>query len=379
MKILTGIDVPFNPFGGSLICTDDWYSHLPSDIEVRYLALPPTSNKKWWSINDVVLLDIKKSRTPDGFMDYVAQLKVLVQKQIEDFEPDVIHCQHLNYGLSRAIAEIETDIPRIGICHGTDVQIATSSIFFKDNLTKICNAMDMLIFPNQTMAADFFSIYGKNTPYVISPLGIPDTYFEHNSKNTLPDTSRPLKLLYAGRLLAWKGADIAVESMAYTKHSVTVTVIGNEDETGYLKTIDNIVSKHALDDRITFRPQLSREDLLNEFINYDAIIFPSRSLEAFSLTVVEAQAKGLPVIFNPGGGITDTVGDSGIRITDNTPRGVAKLIDKICDNPSLLNDARSRGYDNAAKYKLSASRERLFTISRELINNKPSDINGKRA
>jgi glycosyltransferase involved in cell wall biosynthesis len=367
MRILTGIDVPFNPFGGSLICTDDWYSDLPDDVEVRYLTLPPTVNEKWWSIKDVVLLDVEKSRTPDGFMDYVEKLKILLQEQINDFKPDVIHCQHLNYGLSRAIAELETDIPCIGICHGTDVQTATGNAFFKDNLIKICDAMDMLVFPNQTMADDFFSLYGKKAPYIISPLGIPDEYFDITPRNALLNTDRPLQLLYAGRLLAWKGADIAVESMAHITHDAKLTVIGNEDQAGYVDMMHSTVREYKLEDRVTFRPQLSRKELLDEFINYDVIILPSRSLEAFSLTVVEAQAKGLPVIFNPGGGITDTVGESGIKISDNSPKGVAKLIDELCENPTLLYEARSRGYDNAVKYKLSSSKERLFSISRDLL------------
>ena len=43
MKILTGIDIPFHPFGGSPIICNDWYSDLPDDVEVKFLALKPTN------------------------------------------------------------------------------------------------------------------------------------------------------------------------------------------------------------------------------------------------------------------------------------------------------------------------------------------------
>lgn len=368
MKILTGIDVPFQPFGGSLLVADDWYSNLPDDVEVRFLTLqPPAGQEKWWNIKDVVFLDIEKTRDPAGYMDYVSKLKELVEQQIDDFKPDVIHCQHLNYGLSRAIAEIETGIPRIGVCHGTDVQIATSIPFFKENLVRICDQMDLLLFPNQTMTDDFFAVYGKEKAYEINPLGIPDKFFDAVPRTLTYDGTRPLELLYAGRLLAWKGPDIAVESMQYVTHDVNLTVIGNEDQAGFKQQMLEFVRQNGLSDRVAFHDQLPREQLLDKFSKYDVIIFPSRSLEAFSLTVVEAQAKGIPVVFNPGGGITDTAGDGGIRITDNSAQGVARLLDEICQDPDLLRKVQTRGYQNAEKFRTSISQKNLFALSQELI------------
>lgn len=368
MKILTGIDVPFQPFGGSLLVANDWYSNLPDDVEVRFMALPPPAGvDKWWDIKDVVFLDIDKKRGIEEFPGYLAQLTAAVQEQVDDFQPDVIHCQHLNYGLSRAFAEIETDIPRVGICHGTDVQIATTSLFFKDNLTKICDAMDLLVFPNQTMTDDFYAVYGKEKAHQINPLGIPDTYFTDIKRELTYDGKRPLELLYAGRLLEWKGVDIAVESMKYVHSDVRLTVIGNEDQTDYKQHMLDFVRDNNLANRIMFRDQLPRDELLDEFSQYDAIIFPSRSLEAFSLTVVEAQARGIPVIYNPGGGITNTVGNGGVRITDNTPTGVAELLDDICQTPAQLTDSQAKGYQNAEKYRASSSQKNLFSISSDLI------------
>jgi glycosyltransferase involved in cell wall biosynthesis len=367
VKILTGIDVPFRPFGGSLLQANDWYSNLPEGVEVRFLTLPAPKTEKWWSIEDVVMLDIEKARTSEGFMDYVETLKELVKEQIEDFKPDVIHCQHLNYGLSRAIAELDVSIPKIGICHGTDVQIATSSSFFKDNLEYICDRMDLLLFPNQTMTDDFFATYKKEKPYKINPLGIPDAFFDATPRRLSFEGKGIFNLLYAGRLLGWKGADIAVSSLKYVKNDIHLTVIGNEDQAGYKNEMQDFVTRNNLQNKVVFKDQLPREQLLHEFSHFDAIIFPSRSLEAFSLTTVEAQAKGLPVIFNPGGGITDTVGDSGIKILKNDPRGIAQLLDDIYKHPEKLKDIQTRGYLNAAKYTSSQSQKNLFTLSQSLI------------
>jgi glycosyltransferase involved in cell wall biosynthesis len=109
---------------------------------------------------------------------------------------------------------------------------------------------------------------------------------------------------------------------------------------------------------------------MRAFADYDIVVFPSRRLEAFSLTVVEAQAKGLPVIINPGGGISDTVGDSGIRLQACTPQSLAATLDSVYENPRLLMELQAKGFDNAAKYKLSASKKRLLDLSAELIARK---------
>jgi glycosyltransferase involved in cell wall biosynthesis len=368
MKILTGIDVPFQPFGGSLLCANDWYSNLPADVEVRFLTLPPPAGiEKWWTIEDVAMLDIEKVYAPEAFRGYVDKLKVLVQQQINEFKPDVIHCQHLNYGLSRAITELQLDIPLIGICHGTDAQIATQYPFFKDNLDYICDNLDLLVFPNETMKNDFFEVYGKEKPYTINALGIPDKYFKPASHSAVFNGKNQLKALYAGRLLSWKGADIAVKSIKFVSNDISLTAIGNEDQKGFKAQLLSFVEENQLGEQVSFRDQLPRDELLEAFLDYDVILFPSRSLEAFSLTVVEAQVRGLPVMFNPGGGITDTVGGAGIKITENTPEGVAKLLDHLYQNPETLEKVRMRGYENAEHYRVSASQQRLLTLSKELI------------
>lgn len=368
MKILTGIDVPFQPFGGSLIVCNDWYSNLPNDIEVRFLTLPsPAGVKKWWTIRDVVFLDVEKKRGVEEFPAYVKKLSLAVQQQIADFKPDIIHCQHLNFGLSRVFADLKTDTPRIGICHGTDVQSAAGHPFFKENMRIICDAMDELVFPNQNMANDFFALYGKTRSYVINPLGIPDKYYRHTPRPVSFNGSRPLEVVYIGRLLHWKGADIAVKAMAQVRHDMRLTVIGNEDQAGYKAEMQQFIAEHGLGDRVTFQDQLPRDVLMEALDRFDVAVFPSTGLEAFSLTVVEAQAHGLPVVAAPGGGIINTVGKGGLILRGYTPELFAKALDALYEQPERLTELQQKGYQNAENYRLSRSQHNLWNLSHKLL------------
>jgi glycosyltransferase involved in cell wall biosynthesis len=271
----------------------------------------------------------------------------------------------LNFGLSRAFVEIKSDIPKIGICHGTDTQVAQKYDFFKNNLIEITDQVDHLVFPAKNMMSDFFEVYEKEKPFSIFPHGIPNRFFDSHE---LHQQEKTLRLLYAGRLNTYKGADIAIESLSYVNTDVTLNVIGNEDEPGFMDKLKEIVHNNSLEDVVSFYPQISREELIEKYSQYDAILIPSRYLEAFSLTSIEAQSRGLPVIYGNGGGISNVVGDSGYLIEDNRPQTLAKIIDEININRDLLGELRNKGYSNAENFRLSNQIKSLLELSTKLIN-----------
>lgn len=371
MKIITGIDIPFNPFGGSPIIVDDWYSSLPNDIEVLFLTMTPTQGK-WWSMKNVHFLQTPKTKDSELYPAYIRELTKEITEIIARFKPDIIHMQHLNFGLSRAFAnQQDINIPKIGICHGTDVQIAESNPFFMENMIQIANSASHLVFPAKNMADDFFKNYRSEIPYTIIAHGIPDKAFQKLLQHVKGKT---LKLLYAGRLNHYKGADIAVEALAHIKAKASLDIIGGEDESGYVEKLLQIIQSNNLTDIVKITPQINRKDLWSRFSDYDAILIPSRELEAFSLTAIEAQAHGLPVIYGDGGGIVDVVGKSGIRVHDNNPVTLAKILDRIAENPKILRKYRNLGLNNAKQYKLSNQIFKLLELSQKLCQKKKAKI-----
>ncbi|OJH35968.1 glycosyltransferase family 4 protein [Cystobacter ferrugineus] len=370
MRILTGIDIPFVPFGGSPLLCNDWYSELPPDVQVRFLTLaPPEGVDRWWTMEDVHFLDALKARTPEGFDVYVQQLRREVARHVAEFRPTLIHCQHLNFGLSRAFAEEAVDIPKVGICHGTDVLSAIQSEFFLANMQAIRTRMDVLFFPTRHMAEDYFSVDPCELEHVVLPHGIPDRLYAPRSAEVerRPGKTPTLRVLFAGRLTPWKGADIAVSAMRYLSEDVHLTVIGGEETPGYLEQMRAETSAHALEARVRFEGHLPRETLVERFSEFDIIVIPSRRVEAFSLTAVEAQARGLVVVCASTGGITDAVGESAVRLRENTPEVLAEALGRLRDEPSLRDVYRTRGYHNAERHRMSVIRPRFFTLSQEYI------------
>ena len=134
----------------------------------------------------------------------------------------------------------------------------------------------------------------------------PDAIAERQT--TKPDG--PLRIVFAGRLLALKGIALALEAVARVP-GVVFTIIGDGP---FGKPARKLVEKLHLGDRVHFRPPMKRPDLIREYAAHHALIYPSFH-DSGGFVVIEAMAQGLPVIcLDCGGpGIAVTTG-CGVKV-----------------------------------------------------------------
>lgn len=353
-KILTGIDLPFQPSCGSMILCDDIYSNLPNGFEARFLGLKDNtnSNYSWSSIKDIRLYDIDKVFDENKYDDYVEKLRNNIECEMKDFIPDIIHIQHLSFGMALAFSQIKTNIKKVAICHGTDIFFAKESAFHKNNVKTVCNASDLIIFPTFELYKNFKDIININIEdkVKIIPWGIPNDSIKIK-KIRLKDKTI-FKLLYAGRITENKGVDVIIESLRYLPDNYLLTIIGNGP---YENNVKELVNKYNLNARVSFFPFSTRQDLQNSFQEYDVVIIPTKYIEAFSLTAIEAQQKGLPVVYSKISGLIEVVGDSGIPFIANNPIDLSNVLKKNFKNKNdkLYKNLIIRSIDNAKIYNIN--------------------------
>lgn len=359
MKILTGIDLPFIPNCGSMILANDLYSDLPDGIEVRFLALFPSVPKNWSSIKDVQLLKIKKETDPKNYPAYVNLLAKEIEKQVKDYKPDVIHIQHLSFGMALAFSNI--DLPKLAICHGTDIQFALQNEFHKKNVINIYNKSQMIVFPTHKIFDEFTELTVYRDKSVIIPWGIP------NDICTMLPNKIPLskKILYAGRLDENKNVDTIIKAMRYINPTISLAIIGEGDQKD--KLID-LTKEYNLESRVSFIDFLPRQKLWDKFKEFDVAIISTKKIEAFCLTAVEAQAHGLPVIYSRTNGLIEVIGKSGVSFEAQNEKGLAEAINKLLHNERLLQEYSTLGKDNAQRFRISKTRNAFINISENLIN-----------
>lgn len=107
------------------------------------------------------------------------------------------------------------------------------------------------------------------------------------------------RFVFAGRLVDFKGCDLAIRALAATDRRVTLDVIGDGPERPMLELL---AADLGIADRVGFLGWFTAgEATLAQFAHYRALVLPSLA-EANGIVVQEAMALGLPVIALDWGG-----------------------------------------------------------------------------
>ncbi|CAM5603725.1 hypothetical protein Sdia_36800 [Streptomyces diastaticus subsp. diastaticus] len=111
---------------------------------------------------------------------------------------------------------------------------------------------------------------------------------------------------------------------------------------------------------------LRRPQLWKTFTEHDLLVMPSTTLEAMGLVTLEAQACGLPVLYQPVPGLSEALAASALATDFTHTAALAREIERRRTAPGLLPALRQSGYTNAARYPLSATARALDDLGRQL-------------
>ena len=149
--------------------------------------------------------------------------------------------------------------------------------------------------------------WGLTQPIVILPNGIDDsllrktivvnTKLDFKAKYNIKNDSKIL--LFLSRVHPFKGLELLLESILAIKehfrNSDWVFVIAGPDELNHTKKLKSIVNNQNIEDIVKFvGPQYNNDKYLS-IDSADCFILPSKG-ENFGIVVIEALARGIPVI-----------------------------------------------------------------------------------
>ena len=122
---------------------------------------------------------------------------------------------------------------------------------------------------------------------------------------------RAWEFVTVGRLVPYKGMDLAIEALATVDGTSRLTIIGDGPER---KRLLSIASRLNVSDRVSFTGWLPQQELAARLRSSQAFLFPT--LREFGGGVaLEAMASGLPSIIVDYGGPAELVdGDCGIKV-----------------------------------------------------------------
>lgn len=133
------------------------------------------------------------------------------------------------------------------------------------------------------------------------------------------------RLVYIGRLSPEKGVDVLLRALAWTSEPITLSVVGDGPERGYLERLSATLS---LEERVRFEG--FQTDVAARLGAAHALVLPSRS-EGLPMTMVEAMAVGRPVIATAVGGVPEAHDPAlgGALVAPEDPGALAAALDSF--------------------------------------------------
>ncbi len=158
----------------------------------------------------------------------------------------------------------------------------------------------------------------------------------HGLKGSLGLEGEEKVLIYAGRLVGWKGVRFAVEAVGHPllrELPVKLLIVGDGPERGRL---EELASRMGVRERVIFHGFVPHHELPAYYSIADIGVYPSIGDEAFGISIAEAMACGRPVVASHIGGIPEVVGTEetcGFLVSPTSSEEIARKINLLVRNP----------------------------------------------
>ncbi len=149
----------------------------------------------------------------------------------------------------------------------------------------------------------------------------------------IPDDER--LILFLGRLIPRKGADLLIEALPQIAgDKLKLVIAGPEGENGYVAFLRDKARRLGFSQRVLFPGPLYENLQKEAFVDATAFALPSR-YENFGNTAAEAIACGTPVVVSDRCGIAPLVDQRAGLVTAYNSIAVAQALNQLLNSPTL--------------------------------------------
>ncbi|NUK85553.1 glycosyltransferase family 4 protein, partial [Streptomyces lunaelactis] len=252
--------------------------------------------------------------------------------------------------------------PRIAFVHGTDLLHAEKHTTQLRVLRETASAADAIVVPTGAMADRLLKLAPKTDRRKIEkiPWGIPDRLLTSPPPRPARRPTSHLRILFAGRLSSEKGLEPLLQAVSATR-SVELSIAAPRAQFLDLAPVVRQLGVH-----VRYLGWFRRPQLWKAFADHDVLAVPSTTLEAMGLVALEAQACGLPVLYQPVPGLSEALSGTGLATDFTNPTTAAHNLHRLRTTPGLLEMLRASGRTNAARFPLSSTATAITALGRQL-------------
>lgn len=319
--------------------------------------------------SDVVFYNLSQNQ----LKEYEEEFRKVLEEEIENFKPDIIHTQHI-WIWSSIVTEY--NLPTAITSHGSDMMgynIDNSFGVYCEKAIENCDKIITISKKNNEVVLENFP-QAKNKSITLKN-GY-DTQIFHLKNLKKQEVLKGFNInkdykkivLYAGRLTENKGIDVLLNAANIYEDEDTITIIAGGG--GLLGDLKKQSSELNLKN-IAFVGDQTQENLSKLYNIADVLAVPSR-VEGFGLVAIEALACGTPVVATNKGGMTDFINDKvGALVDVEDEVMLGKEISKILNGNRTFNRLELSQYAQN-NYSQEAVINDLINIYKDIIDNKNS-------
>lgn len=198
---------------------------------------------------------------------------------------------------------------------------------------------------------------------------------EKTSSEAEKSDAKAVNLLFVGRLVPYKGADILLKAISRLEPSVLnnifLTIVGDGPER---KMLENLAETLDLEEKVHFTGWIEQKETLKYYNTSDIFCFPSLR-EFGGAVVLEAMANGLPCVVINNGGIAEYVSDeTGFRIDpiseDFVVQELKGFIEQLVQNQVLRHTMSLKAIERAREFTWSTKAEAIVSRYCKLLENR---------
>ncbi|MEU6214043.1 glycosyltransferase family 4 protein [Streptomyces sp. NPDC047023] len=360
--VATALDLPYPSPGGSVELFLDLYTGAQPAIPARAFMLAPDGLRPRTPAGLDLLQATGKSIGGNAFNRYITNLRHALTAAIDPRQISVLHLHHLAFGATPALLRALPAHPRIAFVHGTDLLYAENHSTQLRVLREAATAADAIVVPTHAMADRLLKLAPKTDRRKIEKIawGIPDSLLTSPPPRHARRPTSHLRVVFAGRLSSEKGLEPLLQAIATTP-SVELSIAAPRPQ---FQDLAPVIRQHGV--HVRYLGWFRRRQLWKVFADHDVLAVPSTTLEAMGLVALEAQACGLPVLYQPVPGLTEALAGTGMATDFTTPSTAAHDLHRLRTTPGLLEVLRASGRTNAARFPLSATATAIAALGQQL-------------
>jgi glycosyltransferase involved in cell wall biosynthesis len=182
---------------------------------------------------------------------------------------------------------------------------------------------------------------------------IPNSYRE-DIFYEIPEIPRNQELVFLGRLVSDKGANLLLNALAQLKSmglTPRLTIIGSGPEESKLRQQANDLE---IVDQIDFAGIKVEYELVKLLNSHQIMVVPSIWDEPFGVVALEGIACGCVIVGSEGGGLKDAIGSCGVTFPNGDVQALTQTLFNLLKNPEQLANYRANSQAHLLVHQKSA-------------------------